>query len=63
VSFHVAGTVVAISGSMLYFIPLVQRCLGRKNPNGQTVELNYINQEDGPTQDRNKQEVLSINSA
>lgn len=29
ISFHVAGTVVAISGSMLYFIPLIQRCLGR----------------------------------
>ncbi|KAJ8309968.1 hypothetical protein KUTeg_011833 [Tegillarca granosa] len=31
ISFHVAGTVVAISGSMLYLIPLIQKCLGRSS--------------------------------
>uniref|UniRef100_A0A8W8IN66 Monocarboxylate transporter 13 n=1 Tax=Magallana gigas TaxID=29159 RepID=A0A8W8IN66_MAGGI len=28
ISFYVAGTMVAISGAMLYFLPLVQKCLG-----------------------------------
>lgn len=36
VSFQLCGTMVAISGFMLYFIPLVQKCLGRTGPPGQT---------------------------
>ncbi|KAK3095274.1 hypothetical protein FSP39_012542 [Pinctada imbricata] len=31
ISFHVAGTVVAVSGAMLYVIPWVQRCVGKPN--------------------------------
>lgn len=32
ISFYVAGTTVALSGAMLYFIPLLQKCLGRESP-------------------------------
>lgn len=36
--FYVAGTMVAISGAMLYFLPLVQKCLGRRPPKDE-IEL------------------------
>ncbi|XP_033759355.1 LOW QUALITY PROTEIN: monocarboxylate transporter 7-like [Pecten maximus] len=39
VSFQLCGSIVALSGFMLYFIPLVQKCIGRTGPVGKGVEL------------------------
>lgn len=44
ISFYVAGTMVAISGAMLYFLPLVQKCLGRRPPKDE-IELSIPDQE------------------
>ncbi|XP_062588832.1 monocarboxylate transporter 12-like [Saccostrea cucullata] len=45
VSFYVAGTVVAVSGAMLYSIPFVQKCLGHRPPQD-LVEISVAEQED-----------------
>ena len=39
VSFYVSGTVVAISGSMLYVIPFLQRLLGRTSETDITIDI------------------------
>ncbi|OWF56683.1 monocarboxylate transporter 7-like [Mizuhopecten yessoensis] len=39
ISFQLCGTVVAVSGFMLYSIPLIQKCLGRTGPPGKAVEF------------------------
>ena len=38
ISFHVAGTVVAFSGAILYIIPFIERCTNRK-PYSRNTEL------------------------
>ncbi|XP_048745466.2 monocarboxylate transporter 9-like [Ostrea edulis] len=45
ISFHVAGTMVAISGAMLYAIPFVQKCLGRKPPTDE-IEISAPQEEE-----------------
>lgn len=45
IPFHVAGTMVAISGAMLYAIPFVQKCLGRKPPTDE-IEISAPQEEE-----------------
>lgn len=38
-AFYVAGTMIAISGLMLYFIPLIQRCMGQSKVHDSAKEV------------------------